>query len=164
LCTVLCGGVASALACAESVYTSVAEGDCKAVAVLDAGRRIVSGRGDFAFECQAPQGLRLYLVTDDARSWYALEFRGRIHSLERAIAYDDPPGDFPNVGKGGKVEWRLRDGRPVGVIFRVSYQTADAEGSFSKLIAVDLRGDAPRVQGLVATNEAAHALIDRCAE
>ena len=157
-------GTALAAQCADSVYTSVGEKACKPVAALDAGRKIVSGQGDFAFECAAPPGLKLFLVTDDARSWYALEIKGKTHSLEKAIAYDNPPGDFPNVGKGEKVEWRLENGRPVGLIFRVSYQSADASKSFSRLFAIDLRQDEPSLRGTAATNEAARALIDRCKE
>lgn len=105
----LLGSPTMAAECADSVYTSVGAGACKPVATLDAGRKIVSGQGDFAFECAAPPGIKLFLVTDDARSWYALELKGKMHSLEHAIVYDTPPGDFPNVGKGEKVEWRLEN-------------------------------------------------------
>ena len=160
--TALVGSAAVAAECADSIYTSVGEGACKPVAVLDAGRKIVSGRGEFAFECTAPPGLRLFLVTDDARSWYALEFKGKVHSLEHAIVYENPPGDFPNVGKGDKVEWRLENASPVGMIFRVSYQSADASKSFSRLFAVDLRENEPTVHGIVTSNEAARSMIDRC--
>jgi hypothetical protein len=157
----LLGSAVMAAECADSVYTSVGAA-CKPVAVLDAGRKIISGQGDFAFECAAPPGFRLFLVTDDARSWYALETKGRMHSLEHAIAYDNPPGDFPNVGRSEKVEWRLDNARPVGFIFRVSYQSADASRSFSRLFAVDLRGDEPKLRGTASSNEAARAMIDRC--
>ena len=143
-------------------YTSVEKSACKAVAVLDAGRKIISGQGDFAFECRSPPGLRLFLITDDARSWYAIEFKEKLHSFERAIAYENPPGNFPNVGKGGKVEWLLEKGSPVGMIFRVSYQTTNASRSFSRLFVIGLHGDEPKVLGLASTNQAARLLIDRC--
>jgi hypothetical protein len=158
----LVGGAALAAQCADSLYTSVGEAACRPVAVLDAGRRIVSGQGEFAFECQAPPGLKLFLVTDDARSWYALELKGKMHSLEQAIAYENPPGHFPNVGKGDRVEWRLENASPVGLIFRVSYQSADATKSFSRLFAIDLRGEEPKLLGMASSNEAARAMIDRC--
>lgn len=161
-CAALVGGGAMAAECADSIYTSVGEKACKPVPVLDAGRKIVSGQGEFAFECMAPSGIRLFLVTDDARSWYALELKGRMHSLEQAIAYENPPGDFPNVGKGEKVEWRLENTNPVGFIFRVSYQSADASKSFSRLFAIDLREDEPKMRGVASSNEGARAMIDRC--
>jgi hypothetical protein len=155
-------GAAIAAECAVSIYTSVGEAACEAVAVLEAGRKIVSGRGEFAFECPAPPGIRLFLITDDARSWYALGLKGKMHSFERAIAYENPPGDFPNVGKGERVEWRLENGNPVGMIFRVSYQSSDASKSFSRLFAINLRDDEPIVRGVVSSNEAARAMIDQC--
>jgi hypothetical protein len=158
----LAGGVAVAAECADSVYTSVGAATCRPVSVVDTGRKIVSGRGEFAFECKAPPGIRLFLVTDDARSWYALELKGRMHSLERAIVYDNPPGDFPNVGKGERVEWRLENANPVGLIFRVSYQSADASKSFSRLFTIELRENEPKVRGTVSSNETARAMIDRC--
>jgi hypothetical protein len=160
--TALVGSAAVASECANSLYTSVGTGACRPVAVLDTGRKIVSGQGEFAFECMAPPGIKLFLVTDDARSWYALEVKGRMHSLEHAIAYENPPGDFPNVGKGERVEWRRENASPVGLIFRVSYQSADATKSFSRLFVIDLREDEPKVLGIASSNETARAMIDRC--
>jgi hypothetical protein len=159
---IMSGVTAAAAQCAHSIYTSVGEAACKPVAVLEAGRKIVSGRGEFAFECPAPPGVRLFLITDDARSWYALQLKGKIHSLEHSIVYENPPGDFPNVGKGERVEWRLEDGNPAGMIFRVSYQSPDANNSFSRLFAIDLRSREPKVRGVASSNEAARAMIDQC--
>ena len=161
-CTWLVGEVAVAAECADSVYTSVGTEACRPVPAIHAGRKIVSGQGEFAFECMAPPGIRLFLVTDDARSWYALELKGKMHSLEHAIVYENSPGDFPNVGKGEKVEWRLENANPVGFIFRVAYQSADASKSFSRLFAIDLREDEPKLRGLASSNEAARVMIDRC--
>jgi hypothetical protein len=158
------GSAVMAAECADSVYTSVGTTACKPVAGLDAGRKIVSGQGDFAFECAAPPGFRLFLITDDARSWYALEIKRRMHSLEHAIAYDNSPGDFPNVGKSEEIEWRLENALTVGLIFRVWYQSADARRSFSRLFAIDLRDDVPKKLGVTSSNEIARAMIDRCSD
>lgn len=50
----------------------------------------------------------------------------------------------------------------MGLIFRVSYQSADASKSFSRLFAIDLREDEPKMRGMASSNETARAMIDRC--
>ncbi len=150
------------LACATSTYTSVVEKDCRSVPSLDAGRKVASGTGDNVFECSAPEGLRLFLVDSSSGSWYGIEWKGKTYSFENAVVYDRPPGNFPSVGKGGKVEWLLENGMPAGMIFRVNYQDKDAKGNFSLLFTVDLRGTEPVIRGLSPTNWAARRLFDDC--
>jgi hypothetical protein len=151
------------LACPTSIFTSVAEKDCRPVSSLNAGRMIVSGTGDNVFECPAPEGMRLYLVDSDSSSWYAIERKGKTHSFENVVVYERPPGNFPSVGKGGKVEWLQEGGQPAGMIFRVSYQDKDGGQNFSRLFTIDLRGTEPAIRGLSHTNAAARRLFDDCA-
>lgn len=152
-------------ACTISHYSPVGEKDCKPLPSLEAGRTIVSGKGEYVFECPgAPAGYRLYLVESDPRSWYVVEHDGKRHSFEKEIVHDNPPGDFPNVGRGGQVEWLLEGGTVKGLIFRVSYQNKDATASFSRLLSAGLVGDAPLLLGQSSGNEAARQLLNHCPE
>lgn len=163
--SVLCLSYAQAGGCAESVYSPVSEEACSPVPALEVDRRIVSGRGEYVFACPgAPEGYRLYLIESDPRSWYVVEYGGTRHSLEQMIVYNNPPGDFPNVGQGGKVEWVLVDGMIKGVIFRVSYQSSDAASRFSRLFSVDLQGNAPVLKGVSPGNEEARQWLNDCAD
>jgi hypothetical protein len=152
-----------ASACTTSTYSSVGEKDCSAVPVLETERRIVSGQGEYAFECSgAPQGYKLYFVDSDRASWYVTERDGVRHSFERVIVYENPPGNFPHVGQGGKVEWLTENGAVKGLIFRVGYQKQDGSGNFSRLFSVALDGAQAVVRGSSYTNEAARQLLDYC--
>ena len=154
---------AHAATCAVSLYSPVSENDCKSLQSLEAGRLIVSGQSEYVFECPgAPEGYRLYLIDSDPRSWYVVEHDGKRHSFEKMVVYDNPPGDFPNVGQGGRIEWVLDGDVVKGLIFRVSYQDKNATSSFSRLFSVGLEGDVPALQGLSDSNEAARQRLNYC--
>lgn len=154
---------AQAAVCAVSLYSAVGEKDCKALPFLEAGRNIVSRQGEYVFECPgAPPGYQLYFVDSDHASWYVVEYGGKRHSFEKPTVYDDPPGNFPHVGEGGKVEWLLSGGKVTGLIFRVGYQDKAGTGNFSRLLAIDLGAETPALRGMAASHEEARQLLGHC--
>ena len=147
----------------SSIYSTVDEKKCKQIDMLITDRILESAKGENVFFCGGVNGFYLFLIDDGTRSWYALQKDGCITSFEEEIIYKNSIGNFPNVGVNDKVEWRVdKDGKVIGLIFRVFYQTMLKSGkhqSTSRLFVVDLR-DMPKVIGIVKKNLSAHRLID----
>ncbi len=145
---------------ADSVFTSIRDGDCMPPAKEIAAPYAARDLG--VRQCPAPDGWRLLLVSSDANTWIDLAGPGVTWSGERAIVYESPVGNFPSVGGSRAVEWR-RDGRrqPTALIFRVTGQDPETLRTHrSMLYVVRVRPDGACLLGRAATNEEARRLAD----
>jgi hypothetical protein len=126
-----------------SVYTDM-DKDCED-AVDESS---VPQGSDIPQTCKGPVGWSLhesYSVFDTYRSLFQGE-------TEIAVLRPGPDVACARVGYGArKVEWRLRDGRPIALIYRVScHDASDGSGTFSPvrgeyLVMQPLRKGAPPV-------------------
>ena len=156
LATWSCGARAEA----DSLYTSIRPGDCKAPAADVAASYAKRHLG--VQQCPAPPNWQLLLVASDENTWIDLAGPDVTWSGERPIVYESPIGNFPSVGAPPTVEWR-RDGRgqPIALIFRVTAQDPVAlEKRTSMLFVVRLQPKSACVIGRLATNEEARRLAD----
>jgi hypothetical protein len=150
---------ATAATC-TSVFTGVADGDCMLMAEAMVGRKVKTDGTDRVERCPAPKGHALYLVSDNARSWYGVEINGRMYSLEADIIRDTTaPGNFPNVATTPKVEWVVGPSGPVALVFRVAYvDRVNETKRFSRLHVYALGPTGPRHAGIVTTNAESAAI------
>lgn len=119
-------------------------------------------------ECPAPPPYLLFIVSDDARSWFDLRRDDRMWSTEQRVVYERDIlalGHFPNVSGSAVVEWRLDEqGEPAALIIRLRLvdPAGDARkgATLSRLLVVGLAGAEPCDLGLAASNEDARLLAD----
>jgi len=107
-------------------------------------------------QCPGVGGWALIVVEQEPRSFIVLDNGERAYSLESDIL---DVGDFPNVTATKLAEWRLdAQGRPVALIFRVSYMRGNAAKTI--LMVQDLRIMPPALIGTTTSNEKARRLAD----
>lgn len=144
----------------KSQYTSLQ--DCATIDRLKlSDRTLEKSDRTGIFRCVGIGGFSVYVVDDDPRSFLVLERDKKLFSLEKPMVVDFKLGHFPNVSGAKKAEWRLdAQGKPTGLIVRVSYQRSDASNAAaSALLVFDLRGE-PVLVGAAKTNEEARGSID----
>lgn len=149
-----------ARAAADSTYTSLREGDCRAPSA-EIGSPYK--RRDLGVQqCPAFPGWQLLLVSSDANTWVDVSHAGVAWSGERPIVYELPIGLFPSVDTATDVEWR-RNGRGelTAIILRLLAQDRELLTSQqSRLLVVRVTPNAACVLGRVETAAEAHALAD----
>ncbi len=77
--------------------------------------------GSVLFECKGYGGIKVYVAEGDLRTYvgYGMNGRGEIAASQT----------FPIFNQvGDKVEWRLKDGKPVATILRWKMQNEDHKG------------------------------------
>ena len=152
----------------SSIYTSIAEEDCaRGAELVVEGQAIRPAAGEALFKCSGPPGHALFIFDDGARSWYALEREGQVHSLKQDMIQEFRYGQFPNVPTSGVVEWRtVGTGEVAGLIFRISFQKQSESGvePNSVLFVYNLQHEKPAFVGAAETNEEARELLDSSLE
>ncbi|OPH12277.1 hypothetical protein D3868_07725 [Azospirillum brasilense] len=145
---------------ASSRYTPIGTADCHTVA--DPLAMAYASRDLGVRECPAVPGVRLFLVSSDANSWFDILHDGLHWSAEQAVAYNQPFGHFPNVGGADAVEWRFgADGAVTALIFRIVAQVPDEPDRLrSRLVAVRLGASGICLLGTATSNDAARAMAD----
>lgn len=143
----------------DYVATSIRSADCTAPPPEVAARYAARDLG--VQQCPAPEGWRLLFVSSDASSWIEIAGPGITWSGERAIVYESPIGNFPNVDPSHAVEWhRDTRGRLRTVIFRVTAQDpATLQATRSVLYVLRLSDMRACVIGREATDERARAMV-----
>src|SRR4030095_4281235 len=91
----------------DSVATSIRSADCTAPPPDVAAQYAARDLG--VQQCPAPEGWRLLFVSSDASSWIELAGPGITWSGERAIVYESPIGNFPNVDQAHAGEWNAHN-------------------------------------------------------
>jgi hypothetical protein len=153
--------ITPALAANDSAYTDFNPETCKQIAPGAA-----EGEGEFSptYECKGFKDSPVTFVEDDLRSFVAFGGGGRDH-----CSFHQTFSGFNSVGN--RIEWRLKDGRPIATILRrkVSYDPEDATKTKDWLVVTKL-GDGESCQmGYVEgsypkANEKARWLADTAAE
>jgi hypothetical protein len=122
------------------------------------------GESSAVFACKGHAGLPVTFVEGDLRSFVAFGPDGRKH-----CAFGQTFGGFNAIGT--KIEWRLKDGKPIATILRwsVSYDGEDAAKQKSWLVVTKLDGNNSCQMGYVEgayanANEKARSLADTAAE
>lgn len=150
---------------ATPFYTSVRIKDCvrPEQSVMTAYQR----RGQAVQECQAPAGLRLFVVSTDAHSWLAVAHEGSVWSTEDEVVYNSRFGNFPNVGGADVIEWRLgTDRTPYALIFRVTAQdsgqpsSALGRANVSRLFVLGIAPERICFRGIAESNILARQMAD----
>ncbi len=101
-------------------------------------------------------------VSSDSHSWLDFKQGGKVYSTERAVVYEVPNPQFPNLADG-KMEMHINDEKLSGVVFRV-VQGESKTGSYLYTVHLDEKG--AYLCGREKTNEKARArlaLIGECA-
>jgi hypothetical protein len=101
-------------------------------------------------------------VSSDSHSWLDFKREGKVYSTERAVVYDVPIAQFPNLADG-KMEVHINDEKLSGVVFRV-VQGESKAGSYLYAVHLDEKG--AFLCGKEKTNEKARArlgLVGECA-
>lgn len=156
--------VSEAVQPATSSYTSIEPSECwvPPAPLIDTYR----AQGLKAQECQAPKDFGLFIVSSNERSWIDLMWHDAMWSTEEQIVYKNQFGYFPNIRGGGIVEWRLEDGKPIGLIFRVVAQDPKrmssplGQSNTSRLFVISFHDDAVCWRGVTGSNEVARELAD----
>ena len=152
--------ISPAFAGSSSAYTALDLNDKKACMITSPAPQPGEGEGSATYECR---GYGDYVVTF---------FEGDLRSY---ITYGTDTADQCAVRQtfsgfnsiGNKIEWRLRDGKPIATILRwtVSYDPENAEKTKTWLVVTKLDGDEACHMGYVEgaasnANEAAQKLAD----
>ncbi len=103
-----------------SRYTSIAPGDCRQVLADEES-------GSVAVSCPGVAGMDVWVGEGDLRTFFGFGEQPR-----RQCSASQTFGAFNTVGE--KLEWRLRDGRPVAAIVR--YRLDDGGGGRQSFLAV----------------------------
>ena len=105
----------------ESVYTDLTyEADAGAKATCK-GIEADEESGSVLFECKGYGGIKVYVAESDLRTFVGYGWNGR-----GEIAASQTFPVFNQVGD--KIEWRLKDGKPVATILRWKMQNEDHKG------------------------------------
>jgi hypothetical protein len=122
------------------------------------------GEGSPVYQCNGHKGLHVTFAEGDLRSFLAFGKDGRNH-----CAYRQTFSGFNSVGK--KVEWRLKDGKPIAAILRwsVSYDSEDSTKLKEWLVVTKLEARNSCHMGYVEggfpnANEKARWLADTAAD
>ncbi len=118
---VLLAGTGEAKAKFESAYTDLtyeAEAGAKATCK---GIESDEESGSVVFECKGYKGIKVYIGEGDLRTYVGYGINGR-----GELAYASTFPMFNQVGN--KVEWRLKDGKPVATILRFKMAADDMKG------------------------------------
>lgn len=145
----------------DSSYTDFNLKACKEVEPAPAPGE---GEGSAVYECKGYAGNPVTFVEGDLRSFMAYGKDGRNH-----CGFHQTFSGFNSVGK--KIEWRLKDGKPIATILRwtVSYDPENAEKTKDWLVVTKI-GKAQSCQmgfveaGYPRANEKARWLADTAAE
>ncbi len=117
----LAAGAASAGAKYDSVYTDLTfEGDAGAKATCK-GTSADEESGSVTFACKGHDGIKVYLAEGDLRTYVGYGWNGK---GEHAYSQTFPM--FNTVGD--KIEWRLKDGKPVATILRWKMSSDGKQG------------------------------------
>jgi hypothetical protein len=161
---IVCAGVLAstpAVAGYESAYTDFDLKTCTRLSPQSA-----EGEEDFsgAFECAGYGKFVVTFAEDDLRSFVSIGTESGDH-----CAFRQTFGGFNSVSK--KIEWRLKNGKPIATIFRwtVSYDPEDSSKTKSWLVVTKLEADDSCHMGYVEggypkANEKARWLADTAAE
>ena len=145
----------------DSAYTDFNPESCKQVAPGAA-----EGEGEFSptYECGGYKVLAVTFVEDDLRSFVAFGPDGRNH-----CSFHQTFSGFNSVGN--RIEWRLKDGKPIATILRwkVSYDPEDGTKTKDWLVVTKLSDGESCQMGYVEgsypkANEKARWLADTAAE
>jgi hypothetical protein len=150
-----------AFASYDSAYTDFIPEKCKQIKPGAA-----EGEGEFSptFECKGYAGIPVTFVEDDLRSVVAFGKDGSNH-----CAFGQTFSGFNSVGN--KIEWRLKDGKPIATVLRwkVSYVPEDSSKIKDWLVVTKI-GDGQSCHmsyvegGYPKANEKARWLADTAAE
>ena len=135
----------------ESRYTTIELDKCQPPAA--AAKSSYEASGLSAVDCGGTGTWRIFNVSSDERSWIDVSDDKTIWTTEPLVVYEDPIGNFPNIG-ASKAEWIMADkDRPMALIFRISALKPDGgpDERVSRLYVVAL-GHPPRFCGKHATN------------
>jgi len=117
----LLAGTADAKPAFDSAYTDLTfEGDVGSKATcrtLEADEE----SGSIVFECKGYDGTKVYLAEGDLRTFVGYGGNGR-----EEMAYGQTFPMFNQVGS--KIEWRLKNGKPVATILRFKMASDDMKG------------------------------------
>jgi hypothetical protein len=118
--------ITAAAAANDSAYTDFDLKTCKEVEPASAPG---DGEASAVYECKGHKGWPVTFAEDDLRSFVAFGKDGRNH-----CAFRQTFSGFNSAGN--KVEWRLKDGKPIATILRwsVSYDPAHTEKQKSWLV------------------------------
>jgi hypothetical protein len=114
----------------KSVYSDFIFGKCKRLTPETSGDE---GESSGIVECKGLPGYPVTFVEGDLRAMVAFGRNGEDH-----CAFHQTFGGFNSVGS--KVEWRLKDGKPIATIFRwtVSYDPENSEKTKTWLVVTKL--------------------------
>jgi hypothetical protein len=114
----------------SSTYTDFNLDVCKQLTPETSGQ---DGESSGIFECKGLPGLPVTFAEGDLRSLVAFGPNGQQH-----CAFHQTFSGFNGVGK--KIEWRLKDGKPIATIFRwtVSYDPEDSNKTKTWLVITKL--------------------------
>lgn len=117
----LLAGAADAKSNFDSVYTDLTyEADAGAKATCK-GIEADEESGSVVFECKGYKGIKVYIGEGDLRTYVGYGINGRGEQ-----AYGSTFPMFNQVGD--KLEWRLKDGKPVATILRFKVAADDKKG------------------------------------
>jgi hypothetical protein len=135
---------------------------------IDSIVTVLTESADFALECPAPNGWRLFIIGTEDRSWIGIA-KGRSYwTTEDEVIQPDRNyfGDGPSVMGGESVEWRIsKSNTPNALIFSVFAQDPKSAApaqlhTISRFFVVDLTTGAARFCGMVKTRKEAIAKGD----
>jgi hypothetical protein len=139
----------------DSAYTDFDFKKCKQLTPAEE-----IGESSGLFECKGFKGLPVYFAEGDLRQVMAFGKGGQDH-----CAIHQSFGGFNSVGN--KIEWRLKDGKPIASILRwsVSYDPENSEKQKSWLVVTKLEDGQSCRMGLVEggfpnANEEARKIAD----
>jgi hypothetical protein len=114
------GATSPAAAEMTSTYSSIAPDDCRQVFSDEES-------GSVAFSCPGVAGIDIWVGEGDLRTFF-----GFGETPRKQCSASQTFGPFNTVG--GKLEWRLRDGRPIAAIVR--YRLDDGAGNRQNFLTV----------------------------
>ena len=145
----------------KSVYTDFDLRTCKQLSPETSGE---DGESSGVIECRGLKGLPVTFAEGDLRSFLAFGKNGEQH-----CAFHQTFGGFNSTSN--KIEWRLKNGKPVATIVRwtVSYDPADSTKSKTWLVVTKLdKGNSCHMGyvegGFPKANQKARDLADAWAE
>ncbi len=110
----------------DSAYTDLTyEGDAGSKATCK-GTSADEESGSVTFECKGYDGIKVYVAEGDLRTYVGYGWNGK-----GEVAYSQTFPMFNQIGN--KLEWRLKDGKPVATILR--YKMA-ADGKAGEVLVV----------------------------
>lgn len=117
----LLAGAAEAKPKFESVYTDLTYEADKGAKATCKGLSADEETGSVEFECKGHGGIKVYVGEGDLRTFVGYGMNGK-----GEIAYSQTFPLFNQIGD--KLEWRLKDGKPVATILRFKIASDDIKG------------------------------------